>query len=162
MSVFESLNSISKWTTKLSLILAVASTLMIVVYVAVGVFGRLIFGVSIPGVIEISAYAFVALTLFGLPYVLTTGGHIRINFVYDHLPEKVKPYIRLTGDILSVVYLIAVIISSGHLVASSLELHATAPTTLYTPLWMPQMVLPIGFSLFLFQLLVNKAQGKPI
>jgi C4-dicarboxylate transporter DctQ subunit len=45
--------------------------------------------------------------LFGGAYALQRGDHIRITFVYDHLPPRGRRFCDLLGLVLALVYLLA-------------------------------------------------------
>lgn len=156
------LSSIIKKASAISFALAVVCLASMIVYITIAVITRKGFNLCLPGVVEVSAYAFVALTFLGLAYTLQTEGHIRITIVFDRLPQKAKPLIRLISDLLTVVFLIVMIISSFRLWVESFILGPTSPTDLHTPMWIPQIVLPLGFLLFLLQLLVRLGKDKSV
>ena len=160
--VIRLLNSIIKKASTISFTLAVVCLASMIVYITIAVITRKGFNLCLPGVVETSAYAFVALTFLGLAYTLLTEGHIRINVVLDRLPQKVKPRIRLISDLLTAVFLIVITISSFKLWLESFILGPTSPTELHTPMWIPQIVLPLGFLLFLLQLLVKLGSEKSV
>lgn len=158
--VIRLLNSIIKRASIISFILAVACLVFITVYVTVAAIVRKAFNLCLPGVVEMSAYAFVALTFLGLAYTELTEGHIRVTVVFDRLPQKAKPWVWLIGTLLTAVYLIVMTISSFKLCSGSFILGSVSPTELRIPMWIPQIVLPLGFLLFLLQLLARLRRGK--
>lgn len=160
--VFRLSKSIINKASTISFVLAVVCLTSMVIYVTAAVITRKGFNLVLPGVVELSAYAFVALTFLGLAYTLLTEGHIRINIVFDRLPQKVKPRIRLISDLLTAVFLIVMTISSFRLWLESFILGPTSPTELHTPMWIPQIVLPLGFLLLLLQLLVRLGKDKSV
>lgn len=147
--------TIAKWTTEISRICAIVSMGVIVIYVSYSVIARWMFSVSVRNVIEISAYMFIAVTAMGLPYTLVSKSHVRIDFLFDRLPERIKPVVHFIGNLLTALYLIIMIISGMKFAIDSFQLDSRAATPLGTPLWIPELLLPVGFFLLLFQFSVN-------
>jgi len=154
------LNLIAEWATQIARVLAMLAVAIIIVYVTYSVIARWVFNASVRNVIEISAYMFVALSALALPYVFVSKSHVRIRFLFDRLPEKIRPAINIIGNILTGFYLLVMIISGMKLAIDSFKLNAEAATPLGTPLWIPELLLPVGFALFLFQLITNGFKDK--
>jgi len=104
---------------------------------------------------EITEYIFVGVALLSFAFVLRTESHIRIPVVFDRLPGAAKPWLQFISDIIVLVFVVILLIASVRLVVDSYQLHAISITVLGVVQWIPQMVLPIGFSLLLLEALVK-------
>jgi len=135
---------------------------IIIVYVSYSVIARWLFNISVKNVIEICAYMFIALTAFGIPYVFESGSHIRVSFLLDLIPEKVRFVVGIVGNFLTAVYLFVMIISGLKLAIDSFQIGSTAATPLGTPSWIPELLLPVGFVIFLFQIVANGFRDKKL
>ena len=58
--------------------------------------------------------------LFGGAYALQRGEHIRITFLYDALPRRVRRVLDLIGMLLALVYLVALVWFAGRQSISSI------------------------------------------
>ena len=85
-------------------------------------------------VVEISTYCVTIAGFFGMAVTFVANKHIKVDILLTHLSKR-------TNEILKV------ITSFIGMVAMTLEHGMIAPTTLRTPLWIPQSSLPIGFGL---------------
>jgi len=104
---------------------------------------------------EFGGYSLFAITFLGLAYCAKEKGHIRITFIVERMKPKVSSRIRVVT--LSLVLLYAVIGSmiSWDFLISSFQRGMRSNSWLMTPLKWPQMVLPIGCTLFFLVLLVQ-------
>lgn len=107
---------------------------------------------------EFGGYSLFAITFLGLAYCAQGKGHIRITFLVERMPTKVSSRIRVVT--LSLVLLYAVIGStvSWDFLISSFQRGIKSNSWLMTPLGWPQMVLPIGFTLFSLVLIMEIAR----
>lgn len=106
---------------------------------------------------EVTAYFVVALTLFGAARALRAGSLFEVSFLYDRWGRHWQRLLRTFYIGLSVLVCVVLAIKTGDLVMSSLARGKFAPTVLHTPLWIPQLLMPIGFTViavFLLEKLV--------
>lgn len=104
---------------------------------------------------EFGGYSLFAITFLGLAYCAKEKGHIRITFLVERMPTRVSSRIRIVT--LGLVLLYAVIGSkiSWDFLIDSFTRNIRSNSWLMTPLKWPQMVLPIGFTLFSLILLIE-------
>lgn len=107
---------------------------------------------------EFGGYSLFAITFLGLAYCAKEKGHIRITFIVERMKPKVSSRIRVVT--LSLVLLYAVIGSkiSWDFLINSFQRNIRSNSWLMTPLKWPQMVLPIGFTLFSLVLIMEIAR----
>lgn len=104
---------------------------------------------------ETVIYLMIAATLLGLPYVQKLRGHVNV----DLLPLALRP---LPRKILAVIVLLAGMVVLGVMAWYAYENWALAyargwrSATVWGPrLWVPYIVLPLGFALMLLQLFAD-------
>lgn len=93
---------------------------------------------------EYSGYILVLLTFLSLPLCVVHGAFHRVTFVLDKFPFRVRAVMLLAFDLTALVFSAIILWESAKLVLNSQELATTAPTILMTPLWIPQLAMPVG------------------
>jgi len=113
---------------------------------------RSFFGTSTMITAEYSGYFLVAMVSLGLAYTLHHKSHIRITLIYDRL----RPATQLKLDIGAAVLALGIcgyaIYYSAQMVFENRALGMTADTVSETPLWIPELAVPIGFILLFLEL----------
>jgi TRAP-type C4-dicarboxylate transport system permease small subunit len=108
---------------------------------------------------EISGYVLVLAATWGLAYTLRTEAHVRIDVLLPHLP----PALRALADRLA--WLVMAIFAALFawriwiLVEDSWETGIRSSTYLLMPLWIPQVILGVGFSLLALAAVVAVLAG---
>ena len=104
---------------------------------------------------EFGAYSMLAIVFLGLAYCWKEGGHIRITFLINRIPLGVRNWIRLATLSLALVYVGVAGQASYQFIAYSIDRGIKSPSHLMTPLAVPQMVIPIGFTLLFLVLVIQ-------
>jgi TRAP-type C4-dicarboxylate transport system permease small subunit len=102
---------------------------------------------------ELGGYALVAVTFLGLAYCAQEKGHIRITFIVERLSPVTTGRIRIVTLALGLVFVGVAAWVSWQFLADSFARGMRSNSMLMTPLKWPQMVMPIGFTLFALVLL---------
>ncbi len=97
---------------------------------------------------ELGGYAMVAVTFLGLAFCAQEKGHIRITFVVERLDPIVAGRIRLVTLILGLLFVAVAAWVSWQFLSDSFARNMRSNSMLMTPLRWPQMVMPVGFTLF--------------
>jgi C4-dicarboxylate transporter DctQ subunit len=121
--------------------------LVSVALVVIGVIGRYILNMAIIFIDEYTAYLLVLTTFMGLAYTLRTDGHIDVDLVIRLLPPKVKKGIRLMTSLLALALTVLLTIQTGQKTWDSFRMGSITTSPLETPLFIPQMFIPIGFAI---------------
>lgn len=103
---------------------------------------------------ELTGYLVVALTLFGASLALRSNSLFRVDFIFAAFPEKLQRIFKYLFIASAFVICSVLAWKSYQLVGSSFTRGKFAPTVLRTPLWIPQLVMPLGFltiALFLIE-----------
>ncbi|WP_280566718.1 TRAP transporter small permease [Chromohalobacter sp. 296-RDG] len=145
--VFDALAALVRLLAGLGLI-----TLTTLIVAEIG--SRLFFSSSLQVVEELSGYLVIATTLFGSSLAIRNDALFQVSFLYGVLQPRVRQVLGLLYIALAIGICGVLIWYSSQLVMSSFSRGNVAPTALMTPLWMPQLLLPVGLSvmtLFLFE-----------
>jgi TRAP-type C4-dicarboxylate transport system permease small subunit len=96
---------------------------------------------------EISGYLLALAATWGFAFALRTGGHVRVDVLFPYLARGLRTAADVTAQLLMAVFAGLIAWKIWALVLDSLETDARSSTYLLTPLWVPQGILGIGFSL---------------
>jgi TRAP-type mannitol/chloroaromatic compound transport system permease small subunit len=96
---------------------------------------------------EISGYALALAATWGFAYTLRTGGHVRVDVMFPYLARRLRAVVDLLAQLLMAAFAGTIAWKIWALVLDSLETDARSSTYLLTPLYVPQGILGIGFSL---------------
>lgn len=111
---------------------------------------RGLFNYSLGFTEELSGYFVVALTFFGGALALRWGALFRVGFLFDLLPARVQAVLARAFIAVALAACVVLAWRTFDLVQSSFSRGNFAPTVLRTPLWIPELLLPIGFALIAF------------
>ena len=104
---------------------------------------------------EFGGYSLFAITFLGLAYCAKEKGHIRITFLVERMSAKTSGRVRVLTLILGLVYIGIASKVSWEFLILSFKRGIKSNSWLMTPLSWPQMVLPVGCTLFFLVLLVQ-------
>jgi TRAP-type C4-dicarboxylate transport system permease small subunit len=96
---------------------------------------------------EISGYMLAVAATWGFAFALRTGAHVRVDVMFPYMAPGVKRAVDAVAHVLMAVFAGIVSWKIWTLVADSMESDARSSTYLLTPLYIPQGILGIGFSL---------------
>lgn len=120
---------------------------------ATEVISRNVFAYSLQVTDELSGYLLVALTFLALGVSLHDGAFFRVEFVFERLPPRVQGWVSCLFISAALVFTIILDWHLIRLVQSSFRRGTVEPSLLATPLWIPQMMMPIGTTLLALVLL---------
>ena len=96
---------------------------------------------------EISGYLLALAATWGFAFALRTGGHVRVDVMFPYLARGLRTAVDVLAQLLMAVFAGLVAWKIWALVVDSLESDTRSSTYLLTPLYIPQGILGIGFSL---------------
>jgi len=137
--------------TFLSVAGAVAAGLaavIMVVLIVVEVVGRSVFSHSTLLADEYSGYLLVAMAFLGLAYTAQGSAHIRADSLLRLLPPRVQEWLIIIGLVLSLLFIIILTAQVAILINLAYTFQERAITVQRTPLFIPQLLMPIGLVLF--------------
>lgn len=146
VNAVQKLSILAGWTSALMILAAVALTCQMI-------FIRFALNGSTVWQTEIVIYLVIAATLIGLPFVQSKRGHVNV----DLIPLALRGSARFTLAILTLslsIFIAAVMLFYGfEYWLMAYKGGWTSDTVTAVPLAIPYFALPLGFGLFLFQLI---------
>jgi len=118
------------------------------------IIGRSFFDYSTMLADEYSGYFYLGAVFFGLAYTFNEGGHIRINIVTSRLTKNFQRYIDIFAGVLATSILSYALFYSYLFMEDSKEMEMLSEAVSETPLWLTQIPMTVGITLFVFASLV--------
>jgi TRAP-type C4-dicarboxylate transport system permease small subunit len=111
---------------------------------------------------EVSGYLLVAITFLSISVSLRDGALFRVEFLYHRLVPRSRHLAQFLFDLLSLAFGVILDYQLFRHVMSTWERNMVAPTLLATPLYIPQIVMPVGVSLMILVLLGEIGQDVKV
>src|SRR5699024_8131923 len=89
-------------------------------------------------------------TVIGGAISMRERGFFRVKFVFERLPAVLRTVLLWVHVLLSFVFCVGMLFYTVRLVLASWKGANKSLTTLAVPLYIPEIVLPLGFLLFIF------------
>lgn len=125
---------------------------LIVILIAVEIILRSVFNVSTLISDEYSAYFFVGVVLLGLAYTFKEDGHIKITLVTSVLGKQGQALLDILATVVALAATTFALYYAGAMVYDSWQLGMRADTISETPIYLSQLMIPIGLFMFDLQL----------
>ena len=123
--------------------------------IAAEVLSRWLIGISFQIVDEASGYLLVAATFLGYAVSSRDDALFRVEFLPDRLQGRAAALHAVIVDLAAIAFTGLVLIHLGRFVANSAERGVVSATALETPLWLPQLAMPIGLACLLCALVMR-------
>lgn len=104
-------------------------------------------------VMEISTYCVLIAGFLGMGVAYAGKKHIHVDIFVSKMSPKTLTYVEVLTSLIGIFYSLIFMIYSWNMAMLSLEMNNCAPTTLGTPLWIPQLSMPIGFAVLCLQII---------
>lgn len=148
MHVLETIHGGLAKLTRIAVWIAGAALLLAAIMVTVDVLSRKFLGVTMSGSDEITGYVFAGATTWSYAYCAIHRSNIRIDALYNFLPQTVRAVMDVVGLTLLFAYMWLLTVSGWQVFATSWEKDSVAISTLATPLWIPQLFWISGLIMF--------------
>ena len=135
------------------------------VSVLASILGRLHPAFDLPGADAYAGYSMAISAFMALAPTLRRGEHIRVTLLFNQLPERGKGVLDIACHLVAIVMSAALAWFSIRLMLQSREFHDISTGLDATPLWIPQMGMAIGTSLFMLAFLgdlILLLRGEPL
>lgn len=96
---------------------------------------------------ELSGYILALAATWGFAYTLTTDAHVRVDVLFPYMGRRLRPAMDCMALLLMGLFASILSWKIWVLVADSLQSGMRSSTYLLTPLYIPQGILGVGFSL---------------
>ena len=137
--------------TKIVAVIAGILILMPALMVFYEVVMRGLFNAPTEWSIELSVYCVLIAGFLGMSVTYAAGKHIHVDIVVGSLSPRTRCFIEVFTTCVGIFFCAVFVMESFDMAMLSLEMDNTSPSTLRTPMWIPQMALPIGMGLLLLQ-----------
>jgi len=118
------------------------------ILVSIDVLIRKLFLASVGGADELSGYAFAIGIAWAFPFALLRRANVRIDALYQHLPQRVAALLDLAALIALAVFVTVLARYAWEVLGASWKLAALSNSALKVPLWIPQGLWFGGLALF--------------
>jgi len=125
------------------------------ILITVDVLGRYLLGKPTMVAVEMSAYMLVALIFLGLAYTESQDRHVAITFITKKFSQRTQKILRIAITAISVVFIGWLVWFTALPVIQDFQIGTVSLTGTRTPIWIPSLLIPIGFTLFTFQLIIK-------
>lgn len=145
----------STWGAYLSSVLLISLVLMILCEI----FLRSFLDTSTMIADEYSGYLYLASIFLGLAYTFKEEGHIRINLLTSKLSKKTNRFVDIFASFVTILVLLFVLYRTILFTYDSYSLEMVSEMVSETPLYLTQIVMPLGIILFIFAVLSFLVKG---
>ncbi len=149
------LESVSKYVSIVAVVTVSIAVGWLVLAITLSVMSRYFWGEPILLVDEMSRYALIAIVFIGLARCQRADKHIKIRIVTQLLTKERQNQVALATKIMTVLFLGWFVWITSTYVHRLYTNEVASLTLLETPLWIPYLVVPVGFSLLTLELLLE-------
>ncbi len=139
--------------------ISAAAVMVLAVLVVIEVLLRQFFNTSTLVSTEMSGYLLVVNVFLGLAWTFRTDGFIRVDLLYGKFSKRTR---QLADLVIAIVSLIVMIVVTFYLWSFALDNLETGNTSVFitrTPLWIPQISMPIGATMLLIAMAAEIARA---
>lgn len=151
-------NNFIRVVNGLSSLCGIVAAAMIVLAVGITcqmIFVRFVLNLSTIWQTEAVVYLMVAATLVGLPYVQRWRGHVNVDLLPLVLPQPLRRTLAIIVLLASMVVISIMVFYGFEQWYVAFKKGWTSDTVWGVRLWIPYLALPVGFGLFLLQLIAD-------
>lgn len=143
---------LSLFLTRIAAVIVVGVTFLILVHVIF----RYALRAPLSFTEEISAYGAAAITFLGLAFTLKSGGHVRVEMLYNRFKKKLDPVVGILG----LAWAVPLFWSAWVQWFEFFDTGEKGVTLLRVPQWIVFTPILIGCAMLLVQLLVEIVRSK--
>ena len=126
--------------------------ILITIMILAQIIGRW-FGVVIPSTEDFAGFFLAATTFLALAYTFRMGGHIRVTILVHLLKGKLQRFALALALLIFIVMIAYSVYYTGAFAYESWSFHELSQGYIAVPLWIPQLSMVVGLSIFLIALL---------
>jgi C4-dicarboxylate transporter, DctQ subunit len=134
--------------------LAMLLMLVMAIIVALAVFFRYVLNVPIFWAGEISVFLLIYITFIGGSLGIKYKKQASVTILIEHLPEKVKKAVSITGHIMMLLFMFIILFYSYTWIFSP-NVALQKSSAILLPMWIPYAILPVGLTFTTIHLLNN-------
>jgi len=152
---YSCVNKLSLWGAYLSSFLLVSLVVLVLTEIVI----RHFFDMSTMIADEYSGYIYLASIFLGLAYTFNENGHIRINILTSKLDKKSNKFIDIFAGIITIATLLFVFYRTILFTYDSYDMEMLSEAVSETPLYLTQIVMPLGIALFILSIVAFVLKG---
>lgn len=137
---------VEKGLSFLGLLCAGLALVASLVMVVIGVVARYLLKVGVVFVDEYVGYALVVMAFMALAPALTADKHIRVTSAVSLLSQKVQAWLFVATTAVALAITLFICVQTWDRAMTSYRVGALSVSPLETPLFVPQMFIPVGFA----------------
>ena len=147
--LYKMTNKLSLWGAYLSGIFLIS----LVILVMTEIIGRHFFDTSTMIADEYSGYIYLSAIFLGLAYTFEQNAHIRINILSEKISKKANRKIDIIAGMISILVLGFILYRTLLFTYDSYDMDMLSEAVSETPLYLTQIVMPVGILLFILSVL---------
>lgn len=155
-------NAVLDWVVRACAMLACFAIATMTVLIVGEVILRTFFASTMYFTEEFSGYMVLAIFALGVPYAREKNALLTVEFVIDRLSPPVRRRVDFIYGLVSLGFCVLLNWYAIQLFLKSIERELTAPTVLRTPLWMPQLLIPLGITLLCLVTIRKLVRPDPV
>lgn len=144
--------------SKIGLAGAGVMVVLMMVCISFDVVARWVFGPTFMDATELSGYFLVFLVFGSVAYTFMHGGFIRVQFIYNRIPEKLRNWLDVVLTLLAIGYSVILCKYYWVMIFQSIEAGSRSGGTTRMLLQYPQMVMGVGASILVLALIAYLGQ----
>ncbi|MCB1757574.1 MAG: TRAP transporter small permease subunit [Gammaproteobacteria bacterium] len=145
---------IGKVMTAISIVLMIVLSIPIIYEAIMRAFGH-----PTIWVFETTLYLFIFLGLLGNALAVRTGAHFRVTLIRELLPQWRRAFDLIAG-IMTLAFAVLIMASGSYYIWYSWTNDILSASLLETPMWIPQLAIPLGGLGLFLQTLVSLLTGE--
>ncbi|MEO1204736.1 MAG: TRAP transporter small permease [Pseudomonadota bacterium] len=153
-------NSVLKFIGWLSALSGIVAAFLIVLAVAITcqmIFVRFVLNDSTIWQTEMVVYLMIAATMLGLPYVQLLRGHVNVELLPMMLPMGLRKVLAVVTLSVAIAVIGAMLFYGYSMWHEAWSRGWRSDTVWGVKLWLPYLAIPVGFGLYLLQLIADLA-----
>jgi TRAP-type C4-dicarboxylate transport system permease small subunit len=157
-ALFQSDGPVIRTIHAISTICGVAASAMIFAAVLITcqlIWVRFVLNLSTIWQTEAVIYLMIAATMIGLPYVQKMRGHVNVDLIPMLLPKGLRKALAIFTLGLTIAIIAIMAFYGFEFWLLAFERNWKSDTVWAVPLWIPYLALPVGFGVFLLQLIAD-------
>lgn len=132
-----------------------AFALLTALMVSYEVFSRAVFNAPTAFATEFSTYLLLGIAFLGAAYGVRESGHVQMDVLVNQLSKKWRLLLDAFASLLALAFACVFAWQGWGLAIDSYQSSSLSPTVLQVPLFLPQLMLPIGGALLVLQLVAR-------
>ena len=114
------------------------------------VIARYVFNYSFVWALELVTFLFAWLIFLGMSYGVRVGSHIGVDALVKAFGARAERVLSIVATLFCIVYAL-IVLYGGWIYMSRMRMIGTLAQDIPIPVWVPQIVMPLGFALLAFR-----------